>query len=242
MIAANHPRQISRPRLRGQRTGCDNHWIALGRRRNRRHLFARDRDPRMPGERGGDGLGEPLAVHRQRGAGRHAARLGGSHHNRVQTPHLLLEESDGVIELVTAKRVAADELRESIGLVNRRGAGGTHFVEKDRDAARRRLPCSLAAGEAAPDDANGHQWAILRLVDLRLAGFRALTFATIGSGVRPARRGRDVPAAARPRRLARGGALRRASISARASLRLSPAGSVPLGTDAFVSPSVTYGP
>src|SRR4029453_12984915 len=196
----------------------------------------------MPGERGRDRLGEPLAVHRQRGAGRHAARLGGSHHNRVQTPHFLLEESDGFIELVAAKRVAADQLRESIGLVNRRGAGGTHFVEKDRDAARRRLPCGLAAGEAAPNDANGHQWAILRLVDFRLAGVRALTFAPTDLADRPGRRRRDVAAAARARRLARGGALRRASISARASSRLSPAGSVPFGTDAFVSPSVTYGP
>src|SRR4029450_10746585 len=142
-----------------------------------------------------------------------SARLGGSHDNRFQTSHLLLEESDGVIELVAAKRVAADQLRQSIGLVNRGGAGGAHLVEKDGDAARRRLPRSLAAGEAAPHDANGHQWAILRLVDFRLADVRgltfarALTFAPTGSVDRPARRGREVPAAARPRRLARGGAL-----------------------------------
>ena len=53
-----------------------------------------------------------LAIDRKRGAGGHARRVGGAHHERAEPPHLFLEQADGVVELVAAERVAADELGE----------------------------------------------------------------------------------------------------------------------------------
>ena len=65
---------------------------------------------------------EDLAVDGQGGAGRHAGDLGGGHHHRVEPAHLFLEQADGVVELVAAERVAAHELGEPVGLVDRRSA------------------------------------------------------------------------------------------------------------------------
>ena len=98
-------------------------------------LFADDRDERMPRDRVGDGLREPLAIDGQRGAGRHAARFGRAHDERAETPHLFLQQADGVIELVAAERIAADELGEAIGLVDGGGTDRPHLVERDRHAA-----------------------------------------------------------------------------------------------------------
>ena len=58
-----------------------------------------------------------VAIDRQRRARRHAARLGGAHHERTEPPHLFLQQADGVIELVAAERVAAHELGEGVGAV-----------------------------------------------------------------------------------------------------------------------------
>ena len=82
------------------------------------------------GERLRDDLGEALAIDGERGAGRHAARLGGAHHQRAEPPHLLLQQADGVIELVAAEGVAADQLGEPVGLVD----GGRHGPAASRTA------------------------------------------------------------------------------------------------------------
>ena len=94
-------------------------------------------------ERLRDEVGEPLAIDRERGAGRHAARLGGAHDERPEPPHFLLEQADGVIELVAAEGVAADQLGEPIGLVHGRRTHRPHLVQRDAHAARRRLPGGL---------------------------------------------------------------------------------------------------
>ena len=107
---------------------------------NRRDLAADDRDEGMARELVRHGPGEALAIDGQRGAGRHAAGLGRAHDERAEPPHLFLEQADGVVELVAAEGVAADELREPIGLVDGRRAHGPHLVQRDRHALRRGLP------------------------------------------------------------------------------------------------------
>jgi hypothetical protein len=68
----------------------------------------------------------------QRGAGRDAALVGDGHHQRVQAPHLLLEETDGVVQLVAAKRIRADQLGQLFRLVDGRGPHRPHLVQDDR--------------------------------------------------------------------------------------------------------------
>ena len=74
---------------------------------------------------------EPLAIDGERRAGRHAARLGArACTSESEPPHLLFQQADGVIELVAAERVAADQLGEPIGLVHR----GRHAPAASRAA------------------------------------------------------------------------------------------------------------
>src|SRR5256886_13344381 len=98
-------------------------------------LLADDRDERVARELAGDRVGEPLAVGGERGAGGYAARSGRAHDHRSEPPHLLFQETDGVIQLVAAKRVAADELGEPIGLVYRGWSDRPHLVERHRHAS-----------------------------------------------------------------------------------------------------------
>ena len=78
------------------------------------------------------------------------------HHQRSEPAHLLLQQADGVVELVAAKRIAADELGQPIRLVHRGRHDRPHLVDRHRHAERRRLPRGLAAGQAAADDVNHH--------------------------------------------------------------------------------------
>ena len=70
--------------------------------------------------------------------------------------HLLFEQADRVVELVTAQRVAAHQLREAVALMNGGPADRPHLVQRHRHAARRRLPRGLAAGE--PSAYDSHTW------------------------------------------------------------------------------------
>jgi hypothetical protein len=101
-----------------------------------------------------DGPGEQLAIDRQGGAGRHARDLGGVHDERVEPAHLFLQQADGVIQLVAAERVAADELGESIGFMNFCRPDRPHLVNDDGDSAGGCLPRRFASGQAAADDVN----------------------------------------------------------------------------------------
>ncbi len=138
--------------VRGERPRRHNHRLALARRRDRRNFLADDGDEPMVGEGARHLVGEPLAIDRERRAGRHAVRVGGPHDDRAEPPHFFFEEAHGVIELVAAERVAAHELGKPIGFVNSRGAYRPHFVQRHRHALRRRLPGGLGTSEAAADD------------------------------------------------------------------------------------------
>ena len=97
------------------------------------------------------GTREQLAIHGERRAGRHARDLGCVHHERVEPPHFIFQQADGIVEFVAAERIAADELCETIGLVDFCGPRGPHFVDSDSDASRSGLPGGLAASQPAPD-------------------------------------------------------------------------------------------
>ena len=144
--------EIRGQRVGGQRSRCQNHRLPLARRGNRRHLVADDGDERMPRERVGDRLREPLAIDGQRGARRHARLLGGSHHERTEPAHLLFQQADGVIEFVPSEGVAADELSEGVGLVDGGLANRPHLMKRDRETVRSRLPGGFRTGEPAADD------------------------------------------------------------------------------------------
>ena len=102
---------------------------------NRGDLFARQRDQRMLVNRLRHASREQLAIDRERSAGGHARDLGGMHDERVEPPHLFLEQADGVVQLVSAEGIAADELREAIGLVDFGRPDRPHFVDGDGNAA-----------------------------------------------------------------------------------------------------------
>ena len=121
---------------------------------NRRDLFARQRDERMLVNGLCDSAREQLAIDRQRRACGHARDLGRMHHERVEPPHLFFEQTDGVVELVAAEGVAADQLGKPIGLVDVGRPDGPHFVDGDGNAAGGGLPGGLAPGQAAADDAD----------------------------------------------------------------------------------------
>jgi hypothetical protein len=95
-----------------------------------------------------------ITIDRKRRSGRHACDLGRVHDKRIEPPHLLFEESDGIVELVAAKRIAADQLGESIGFVDFCRPRRPHFVDGDRNAAGGSLPRRLTACKAATNDAD----------------------------------------------------------------------------------------
>ena len=117
-------------------------------------LLARDRDARLGGQPRRDLAREHLAVDGQRRAGRHARHFGRGHHHRVEPAHLFLDEADGVVELVAAKRVAAHELGQVAGLVHERRRAGPHLVQRHVLPEARRLPGRFTARQAAADDAD----------------------------------------------------------------------------------------
>ena len=157
MIAADNPREIGGQRVRRQRTGRDDHGLALARVGDRGDFFTHDADERVAANRFRDDVGKLLAIDGQRRAGGHTARFGGAHDDRSKAPHFLLQETDGVIEFVAAERIAADELGEPVGLVNGSGAQRPHLVQRNGHAARRGLPRGLGAREAAAYDPDAHQ-------------------------------------------------------------------------------------
>ena len=100
----------------------------------------------------GHGLGKHVAIDRERGARGHPRHVGRPHHDRSEPPHLFLDKTDGVVDLVGAKRIAADELSQAIGLVHGRRAHGPHLVDGDIHAQLRGLPRGFAPGQPAADD------------------------------------------------------------------------------------------
>jgi hypothetical protein len=134
MFRPDDARQVGGEGFRGEGPRGDDDGVALARSGNRGHFLAHDGQQRVLRERARDRVGKTLAIHRERGARGYAARLGGAHHEGAEPPHLLFQQADGVIELVAAERIAADELRQPIAPVNGSRPHRTHLVERGRHA------------------------------------------------------------------------------------------------------------
>jgi hypothetical protein len=151
VLAADERGDIGRERVGCQRSRGDDDGTS-GAGRYAPDFFANDCDERMRGDRPRDLGGKTLAIDRQGGARRHTRVVRGAHDQRTKPPHLLLQQADGVIELVTAKGIAADELREAIRFVHGRRPQRAHLVEADGNARGGSLPRGFAACQTAADD------------------------------------------------------------------------------------------
>jgi hypothetical protein len=109
--------------------------VSIEEMRQMRHLLTHDRDGGMTADGVGDRGGKALAIDGEGRTSWNAGRVGRAHDQRACAPHLLFEEADGVVQLVTAERIAADELGESIGAVNVSATHRPHFMQDDRHAA-----------------------------------------------------------------------------------------------------------
>ncbi len=100
---------------------------------------------------GGDGIGEPDAVHGQRAARRELVGVGGAHDQRAAAPHFFVQQADGVVLVVVgAEGVGADELGKAAGQVGLGELVRPHFVQDDGRAGFRRLPGGFEPARPAP--------------------------------------------------------------------------------------------
>ena len=139
----------------GEGTGGDDDAVPiLG--RQTRDFGAMDGDQGLGGKRRADRSGETFPVDGERAARRHAMGVGGAHDERAATPHLRVQQADGVVlGVVRAEGIGADELGEAVGDMRRGAAVWAHLHEHHRDAGARELPRRLASGQATADDMNG---------------------------------------------------------------------------------------
>ena len=92
---------------------------------------------------------KPVAVDRERAAGRHLMGVALRHDERAEAAHLLVQQADRVgLGVVRAERVGADELGEAVGLVGVGAADGPHLVQDDRNAGS--AICQAASEPARP--------------------------------------------------------------------------------------------
>ena len=119
-----------------------------------------DRDIRVLLDRFRDLGREAVAVDRERRARGHAMLVAGAHDQRIERPHLLVQQPDRIVlGIVRAEAVRADHLGEAVGFVRRsRVPAAAHFAQADPDARFGELPRRLAPGEPAADDVDmeGH--------------------------------------------------------------------------------------
>jgi hypothetical protein len=153
VFPTDEPLDGVRERVGRERT-CGHDRRHAVRRGQIRYFPADDRDQRVAGNRGGDHIREAGPVDRERGAGRDTGVGRGPEHEGTEPAHLLLQEAHRVIEFVAAERVAADELRQPVGLVHRGRPRGTHLVQHHAHAAPGSLPRRLGPRKAAADDAD----------------------------------------------------------------------------------------
>ncbi len=99
-----------------------------------RDFFAYHLNKRMRTHGVRDSLRKQVTIHGERRAGGHTMRIGGAHDDGSQAPHFFLEQANRVVQFVAAKGVRADELGESIRLVNSGGTDGAHLVHDHADA------------------------------------------------------------------------------------------------------------
>jgi hypothetical protein len=97
------------------------------------------------------GAREHDAIHRERGAARHARLIRRPQNERSERAHLCLEQPVRVRGVGALEGVAAHELRERLGLVRRGLHDGTHLVYRHIMPALGQLPRGFRSREPAPD-------------------------------------------------------------------------------------------
>ena len=95
---------------------------------------------------------EHVPIHGERAAAGHAGLVGSPQHERTQQTHLGFEQAVRIGRFGTLERVRAHQLGQSVGLVGRGAADGTHFVQHHVVAALSELPRGFRPGESAADD------------------------------------------------------------------------------------------
>ena len=112
----------------GQRAGGDNHIVpVVGRQTG--DFFPRNRHQRMRVQDLRNFLRKAVAVNSQRAACRHLMRIGTGHDQRVHAPHFVVDQPHGIgCGIIRAKRIGADKLRKSIGLMGVCAFYRAHFV------------------------------------------------------------------------------------------------------------------
>ena len=133
-----------------ERTGR-NDDLALG---DGGRLRALNGDIRVRADALRDLAGEGLTVHGKRAAGGDTVMICTGDHDGIKPPQLLLEQTDGIGELIAAQRVGADELRKVFRYVCGGHFLGFHLDQVHRDAAPGQLPRALASRQARTD--HGH--------------------------------------------------------------------------------------
>ena len=87
---------------------------------------------------------EHLAVDRERTAGGNRGTLGAGEQDRPHAPQLLLEQPRRGIDASRLEGIGADEFGEARGAVRRRGYGGAHLAQQDRNTTVGKLASALA--------------------------------------------------------------------------------------------------
>src|SRR5207248_1263494 len=82
----------------------------------------------------------------------HCCRIGQAQQQRSSAPQLLFQQPRGRSRRVRFQGIAANQLRQPVGLVRRSRAHGTHLVKRDRNSAVRKLPRRFAPRESAARD------------------------------------------------------------------------------------------
>ena len=109
-----------------------------------------DGDQRMGLKPGGHGGGKAFAVHGQGAAGRHLMGVAAGHDDRIQRPHLGVQQTHRIeLPVVGPEGVGADQFGQAVGVV---GVGldardAAHLVQDDGHAGLGDLPGGLGAGQ-----------------------------------------------------------------------------------------------
>jgi hypothetical protein len=75
------------------------------------------------------GMGESLAVDRERSSGRDLIGVGAAHDERAEPPHFRVQQADGVRSgVVGAEGIGADQLGQPVGPVRVGSPFGAHLV------------------------------------------------------------------------------------------------------------------
>ena len=121
-------------RRRGQRPGRDDDVVPV-RGRQAGDFGATDLDQGMVVQRLGDGGGKPVAIDRQRAAGRHLVGVGRAHDQRAQPAHFGMQQADRIVGgVIGTKRIGAHQFGQTIGAMGFGHPAGTHLVQDNADA------------------------------------------------------------------------------------------------------------